>query len=115
MSWEISLPGGDGVPVPDARTLAFMRDSGMTVSLEEAELHNLRRAIHEAAAAGDRAIEMLRSIVGPEPAGPSQVLLRYLLMGRGWHMAARDSILALFHAREKRRRERRKKKMTDGV
>lgn len=108
MSVLAVTPEGDGVPVTDARTLAFMRECGVTVALEEGQIRRLQLAMSRAVLAGESAVADLREIVGPEAAGIAQQLVRLMLMGTGYFRAANDTVNALFHARAKGRRATKK-------
>jgi hypothetical protein len=104
----LSASGRPSVPAADAKTLAFLRESGVTVALDETQLRELQLAMDAAMAAGDDAVKRLRAIIGPEAAGIAEQIVRMLLMGSGYFRAARDTIHALFHARGKVRRAKKK-------
>lgn len=108
MSGTLSMHQGHGVPVADSATLAFLRESGMTVALEEAQLRRLQMVMAKALEAGEDAVTELRAIVGPEAAGIAQQLVRMMLMGAGYFRSAKDTIHALFHTRAKVRRAKKK-------
>lgn len=109
MSAALSKMADDGVPLADPRVLDFMREHGMTVVLDEAQLRRLQTAMMEAMMAGAKAVKELRSAVGSEAVGISGTLVSMLLMGTGYFRSANDTIHALFHARAKVRRGRKKK------
>lgn len=110
MSDELmQTPGDAHVPVTDAAALAVMRECGMTVALDEAQLRRLQLVMDAAVRSGDEAVQELRAIVGPEAAGIAQQLVRMLLMGSGYFRAATDTIHALFRAKVKVQRARKKR------
>lgn len=99
MSGLLSQQGSPGVPVSDGQTLEVMREMGLTVELDAAQLRRIHAAMDAAMDAGQKVADMLREAAGPEPSSLPQQLITLLLMGAGYQRVARDTIRALFKAR----------------
>lgn len=96
-------------PVVDEKALAFMRSCGLTVELDAEQLAAIHDAMDAAMTAADFAAALLRAAAGPAPSSIPQQLATMMLMGTGYHRVARDTIRALFVAKNKARREKKKR------
>jgi hypothetical protein len=108
VSGALSRECGDGVPSADSATLGFMRESGLTVALEAAQLRRLQAVMSAAVRAGEDAAAELREITGPEAAGIAEQIVRMMLMGAGYFRAGSDTVDALFRERAKVRLAKKK-------
>lgn len=112
MNVALSLVQGSA-PVVDEQALAVMREFGLTVELDAAQLAAIHDAMDAVMNAASFAASLLRAAAGPVPSSLPQQLVTLLLMGTGYHRVARDTIRALFMARNSARRSARRKKGAD--
>ncbi len=86
-----------------------LRDSGITVVVDEAKLRAIHDAMDATVRAGELAVALIREAAGAEPGPVPAHLITMLQMGTGYHRAGRDTLRKLFTARNAVRRERGKK------
>lgn len=83
-------------------------ESGITVEVSARDLARVQEAMQSVLDASERAVALVRELAGPQPGPVPQHLVTVMLMGTGYFRAARDTLRALFRARNARRRERKK-------
>lgn len=98
-----------GVPVADDRALAFMQECGVTVEMDAEALRRLVGQLECAIESAERAVATVREQCGSNPASLPGQLVTVMQMGAGYFRTARDTIRALFTARNARRRAAKKR------
>lgn len=89
----------------DPRTLALMQELGVTVDMDARALRRLLAEIDRVLAAATAPVATIRAECGSNPASLPGQLVTVMQMGTGYFRAARDTIRALFRARNSRRKK----------
>ena len=117
---DAGLPGPDWVPHGVENPLCGAQGPSSVVSplnaptadlvieVSERELRRVHDAMQAMLDASENLTALVRELAGPEPGPVPRHLLTMLLMGTGYHRAARDTLRRLFRARNAIRRERKK-------
>ena len=92
----------------DHRVLDFLRESGVTVVVDEALLRRIHDAMEATVRAGEEVVALIREAAGTHPGPIPANLITTMQLGTGFHRSGRDTLRALFTARNSARRERRK-------
>jgi len=90
----------------DAQALALMRECGLTVEVDEATLHALVSKLDDLVLAAESAVAILQESCGPSPSSLGGQVATVIRMGTGYHRTARDTIKALFKARNSARKKK---------
>lgn len=88
----------------DQAALAFMRECGVTVEMDARALRRLLAEIDRVLADASAPVSTIREECGSNPAALPGQLVTVLQMGAGYFRTARDTIRALFRARNSRRK-----------
>lgn len=89
--------------------VSVLIEHGLTVEVSEADLERLTALMRKVIDAGDATLKKLREIAGPQPSPVAQHLVTMMNLGTGHFRHTETTMLKLFKARAKVRRERQKK------